>query len=42
MIEVTLTYMNRDKLNTPCALQCGTCTFTNICMLKTMKSIKNI
>ena len=33
--------MLNDKLNAPCSLQCGSCIFTNICMLKTLKSIKS-
>ena len=33
--------MLNEKLNTPCSLQCGTCLLTNICTLKTLKSIKS-
>lgn len=27
--------------NVPCSLQCGNCSVTNICMLKTLKNIKS-
>jgi hypothetical protein len=33
--------MLNEKLNTPCSLQCGNCLLTNICILKTLKSIKS-